>query len=110
MYKGNKMPHRERTPESERLGQVIAIMADMGDDHDALEDRGGPKCGRHVVRIIATAEMLMQAKYRHDSKGLLREVLMRVAEATASNKDPLIEIERWMNRELNNSIACLIMH
>ena len=36
----------------DRLGQVIAVMADMSCDRDALEEKGGPKCGRHVVRII----------------------------------------------------------
>ena len=104
------MPHTEQVSSADRLGQVIAIMADMDYDHDALEDKGGPKCGRHIIRIIGTAEMLMDAKYRHDQKGLMAAILTRVAIATAEGKDPLNEIERWMNQELKNSIAPLIMH
>tara|TARA_B100001179_G_C18486128_1_gene357793 strand:- start:299 stop:613 length:315 start_codon:yes stop_codon:yes gene_type:complete len=104
------MPHKDPVSSTDRLGQVIAVMADMSCDRDALEEKGGPKCGRHVVRIIATAEMLLEAKYRYNPEMMMRQVLFRVAEATIAGKDPLIEIERWMNQELGNSIAPIIMH
>jgi hypothetical protein len=94
------MPAKEPFDRGDRLGQVMAIMADMRADGDALENDDGPLCGRHVTRIIASGEMVLRDCYYNDHRLFFEHMLMVVAIATAGRKDPIIEIERFLNKKL----------
>lgn len=89
--------------ETDPLGILHAHVVHMMAGHCCDELQDEHLFPRHILRLVGTIQLVVDECFGGDYGTFHTKMLITIAAAACNGKDPLIEVERWLNHELSQT-------